>query len=715
MDLSRRFPASLAARITQPMRPAAVRRLARFATGFALLGWVILPSAAAQEGPRSMTIVDLIDLPSVRGVQLAPDGRHLLYVKGEADWKENRTVSHIWRFDIESGAAMQLTYGERGESSPLWSPDGTHIAFVTQRGDDEHNQIYLMRTVGGEARRLTDHATAVGGLEWAPDGRFIYFVASEEKPKEQKEKEKKEDDVFALDEDYQQRHLWRVTVESGEEERITEGDFSVGGYLPSRDGTAIALTRAPTPLYDDSDESEVYVMGSGGGEPVRITDNHVPEGDVELSPDGRHVLFVSSANEDFDFYYNDNLFVAPAAGGPARLLMPDFPYEVMDATWSADGRYVYVLANTGVRQDLFRVEVASDRYERLTEGDHSVGGWSYYPKLRRHVFQISERANPGDVWMLEERRGAQPRQVTHFFDNLEETYRLPRQEAVQWTGADGVTVEGLLFYPLDYQTGQRYPLIVQTHGGPASSDRFGFGSFWDYVQVLASMGYMVLQPNYRGSTGYGDEFLRDMVGHYFANAHLDVMAGVDYLIEQGLVDGDRMGKMGWSAGGHMTNKIITFTDRFKAACSGAGAANWISMYGQSDVRIYRTPWFGGTPWEENAPIDVYWENSPLSDVARVTTPTIFLVGQNDLRVPMPQSVEMHRALKTNGVPTHLYVAPREPHGWGELRHRLFKANVELDWFERWIMERDYEWEKAPDDEDQASDEEVTTDSDARRR
>jgi dipeptidyl aminopeptidase/acylaminoacyl peptidase len=219
---------------------------------------------------------------------------------------------------------------------------------------------------------------------------------------------------------------------------------------------------------------------------------------------------------------------------------------------------------------------------------------------------------------------------------------------------------------------------------------------------------MVLQPNYRGSTGYGDDFLRDMVGHYFKNAHLDVMAGVDYLIEQGLVDGDRMGKMGWSAGGHMTNKIITFTDRFKAACSGAGAANWISMYGQSDVRIYRTPWFGGTPWQENAPIDVYWENSPLSDVAQVTTPTIFLVGQNDARVPMPQSVEMHRALKANGVPTHLFVAPRAGHGWGELRHRLYKANVELDWFERWIMERDYEWEKAPGDEEKAEEEEVTS-------
>jgi dipeptidyl aminopeptidase/acylaminoacyl peptidase len=215
------------------------------------------------------------------------------------------------------------------------------------------------------------------------------------------------------------------------------------------------------------------------------------------------------------------------------------------------------------------------------------------------------------------------------------------------------------------------------------------------VQVLAAKGYAVLKPNYRGSTGYGDPFLRDMIGHYFKNAHLDVMAGVDHVIAMGVADPERLGKMGWSAGGHMTNKIITFTDRFKAASSGAGAANWVSMYAQSDVRTYRTPWFGGTPWQKNAPIDVYWEHSPLKYIANVKTPTIFLVGERDPRVPMPQSVEMYRALKSNGIPTKLYVAPREPHGFQELRHQLFKVNAELDWFEQWVTKRSYTWEQAP--------------------
>jgi dipeptidyl aminopeptidase/acylaminoacyl peptidase len=370
------------------------------------------------------------------------------------------------------------------------------------------------------------------------------------------------------------------------------------------------------------------------------------------------------------------------------------PYEVEDATWSRDGRSIFFIANTGVRSELFRVDVVSQALTQLTRGDHALVQWHYLPGADEHVFGIDERENPGDVHVLPG-GGGTPKRVSRVYDYLAREFRLPRQEAVRWKGEDGVEVEGLLFYPLDYEAGRKYALAVQTHGGPAASDKFGFGQWSEYVPVLASKGYFVLQPNYRGSTGYGDDFLRDMVGHYFRQAHLDVMTGVDGLIAKGLVDGDRMVKMGWSGGGHMTNKIITHTDRFKAASSGAGAVNWISMYAQSDVRIYRTPWFGGTPWQEDAPIDVYWNNSPLKDIYKVKTPTIILVGEKDVRVPPPQSVELYQALKSNGVPTHLYVAPREPHGWRELRHELFKVNVELDWFEKYCMGREYVWETAP--------------------
>jgi len=432
---------------------------------------------------------------------------------------------------------------------------------------------------------------------------------------------------------------------------------------------------------------------------VQLTRNHVPETSARLSPDNKHVLFLTKSNEKFEYYYNANLFLVSATGGEAKQLMPDLPYEILAADWSQDGESIFFTANMGVQVELFQLDVESAELEQLTSDNHAIRTWHYCAAAARHVMSIDRPENPGDVQMLVSRPVAgddpTPQQITHVFDQVAERFRLPRQERITWRGADGVEVEGLLFYPLDYQKGKRYPLVVQAHGGPAHSDRFGFGVWRDYIPILTARGYAIIKPNYRGSTGYGNPFLRDMVGHYYKNAHLDVMAGVDHLIDAGIADGDRMAMMGWSGGGHMTNKIITFTDRFKAAASGAGAVNWISMYGQSDVRIYRTPWFGGTPWQDKAPIDVFWEHSPLKHIAKVKTPTIILVGEKDVRVPMPQSVELYRALKSNGVATHLYVAPRAPHGWDELRHRLFKMNVELDWFAKHVRDGDYTWEKAP--------------------
>ncbi len=656
---------------------------------------------AAQER-RAMTVVDMLEIPSIGNVQLSPDGRQVLYVRSDADWERNTRVSHIWRVDIDGSGTIQLTNGHDGESSPRWSPDGAAIAFLAERGDAEDRQIYLISNAAGEARQLTEHATSVSNITWSPDGRWIYFTATNEKSDEQKKREEAKEDVYAFEEDYRQHHLWRVEVATGTEERLSEGDFSVLGYELSRDGGMIALERGPNPLYDDVRLREAYVMDAAPGAAMRrLTENDVPEYRPTLAPDNRTVMFLADSNEEFESYYNDNIFLVPADGGPARILAADVPYEFNGAIWSRDGRGIFAVANTGVRRDIFRVDVESRRIEQLTpEGDHTVGSVDYVPAADRFVYTLSSATSPGDIWTMDG-RGRGHRQVTHVFDYIAGTFRLPRVEAIRWPGEDGVSVEGLLFYPNDYVEGERYPLVVQTHGGPASSDKFSCCSSGDYAQKLTAMGYMVFQPNYRGSTGYGDDFLRDMVPGYFDQAHRDVMAGVDHLIEHGLVDGDRMAKMGWSAGGHMTNKIITFTDRFAAAASGAGAANWISMYAQSDVRFYRTPWFGGSPWEEGAPIEMYWEHSPLKYVSDVTTPTIFLVGENDPRVPMPQSVEMYRALEANGVPTHLYVAPREQHGWRELRHRLFKVNVELDWFERWVRDREYEWEEAPETDEGA--------------
>jgi dipeptidyl aminopeptidase/acylaminoacyl peptidase len=654
-----------------------------------------LPTALAQ-GPRPMTLVDMIDVPQIADPQISADGRQILYLRSDANWKADRRIGHIWRVNSDGTGLVQMTSGADGESSPRWSPDGKTIAFQAKRGaePDAVAQIYLMANAGGEARALTSHTTAISNITWSPDGSTIYFRAPDPKSEEQKAREKLKDDVYRFDEDYQQQHLWSVSVASRAEKRITQGDYSVLSYNLSVDGKKFALNRGPSPLLEDGDQSEVWVMESTGANAKQITHNRVGETEATLSPDNSQVLFLSQADAKFETYHNAKVFIAPAAGGDSRVLMPDLPYEVEKASWSKDGKAIFFLANMGVHTELFSVSVASPKPEQLTTGEHTIAGWTMSTAANQHIFTQSEPMSPAEIWVSSVSGGGAPKKVTSVFEDLRKRFRLPRQEAIRWKGADGKTVEGLLYYPLDYQEGQRYPLVVQTHGGPAASDKYGFGGLQNYVPVLTAKGYVVLQPNYRGSTGYGDDFLRDMVGHYFQNAHLDVLAGVDELIRRGIADPDHLVKMGWSGGGHMTNKIITSTTRFKAASAGAGAANWISMYAQSDVRTYRTPWFGGTPWQKDAPISAFWDNSPLKDVWKVTTPTIFLVGEKDVRVPSPQSVEMYRALKSNHVPTHLYIAPREPHGWAELRHVLFKMNVELDWFEKYAMNRSYTWETA---------------------
>jgi dipeptidyl aminopeptidase/acylaminoacyl peptidase len=655
--------------------------------------WMLAWSMAAAAQPRPLGFVDALALPLIQDPQLSPDGKQVLFVMDAPDWKANRRVGHIHRVEADGSGLVQLTFGERGETSPRWSPDGTHVAFLSRRDGDAHNQVYLLPSGGGEARRLTTHATAPTALTWTPDGARLYFLAPDAKSAEQQERDRLQDDVYAFEEtNFTQRHLWHVD-RAGVSQRVTDGAFSVTQYTISPDGARLVMSRTASPLLEFSHLNELWVSDANGRDARQLTSgNRVNEGGMAIAPDNARVLFVSGANEAMEGYHNGKIFVLPLAGGPARLVTPaDAPYDVSAAEWSRDGSGIFFVANMGVHDELFRLDVASRRATALTDGEHSLGGFSYTPSLDRFVFTRNTAAHPAEVHLSTPASPA-PQRVTRVFDDLASRYLLARQERVTWKGQDGQTVEGLLYYPVGYQQGQRYPLIVATHGGPAASDKFGFSHD---AQVYAGKGYAVLKPNYRGSTGYGDAFLREMSKGYFKQAHLDVMTGTDALIAKGIADPARLVKMGWSAGGHMTNKIVTFTDRFKAASSGAGAANWISMYAQSDNREFRTPWFGGTPWQADAPIDLYWDHSPLKFVSQVKTPTIFLVGEEDPRVPLPQSIEMFRALRSNGVPTHLYVAPREGHGWTELRHRLFKLQIEMEWFEKWVHGRTYAWEPVP--------------------
>jgi len=665
------------------------------ATAAALTGAGLTTRAA--EGRRPMSLVDIAELQRVTAPRLSPDGRTLAYMLTKVDWKLGRPIAHLWRQDLH-GAAVQLTFSEGGDipapRTVRWSPDGKAILFMRA------GQIQIIPANGGEPRALTHHATAPATPFWSPDGTLVYFLASDAPTSEERDRERLRDDVYAFDENYKQRHLWKVVVATGAETQLDAGDYSVTDYRLSRDGTKVSMHRAPTPLPGDSFRSEVWVMDVSGANARALTRNGVEEVFAEFSPDNSQVLFLADTNERFEPYYNTALFVVPAAGGTPQPVLPDFKYAIDDAAWAPDGKSIIAVVNLGVHSEIFQIDVASHRARPLTDGQHYIpvqaGGWQLVPGGGVIMTQLDQPSRWGDVWTMP-LAGGTLTQLTHVYDPLERDFILPRQEKVEWKGADGQTIEGMLMYPVGYQPGTRYPLVVQMHGGPFESDHFGGGSgqSLNYFPVLAGNGYAVLRPNYRGSTGYGNDFYRDPVGGYFRNMHTDVMNGVDALIARGIADPDRLVCMGYSAGGTLVNKLVTMTDRFKAASSFAGIANWISLFAQSEIRSYRVPWFGGTPWQKDAPIDLLWTMSPLKDVAKVKTPTLFFSGADDTRVGLAQSIEMYRALKSNDVPTHLYVGPGEGHQWGGLRHQIFKGNVELEWFAKYANGRPHVWEKAP--------------------
>jgi len=666
-----------------------VVRIATLVAGVA----VLTPLGA--QSPKAISIVELAELPRILSPALSPDGRTLVYMLSGADWKSGRLIWHLWKQDVGGGAPVQLTFTEAGDI-PVglrWSPDGKTILLLRA------GQISLLPAAGGEARVLSRHATGVSSPTWTPDGSAIYFLATDAAASEERERARQSGDVYGFDEDYRQRHLWKLTVAGGDETQITKGNFSVIEYKLSPDGTRLAVKQSPTPLEEDGVRSEIWFMDAGGGNARQVTTNTIEETGLDISPDNSQVLFVSESGPRLEPYYPFSLFVVPASGGAVRAVLPDFGYAVEQAAWSPRGRTIIASVNMGVHGEMFEIEPDSGRARQLTDGQHYIPPtWSMSAAAGKAVFQVDEPTRFGDVWTLSVgESGAAPQRITGRFDAIERSGSLPRQEKAEWKSADGTTIEGILFYPLDYQPARRYPLVVQLHSGPMVSDSFGAGPglVLNYFPVLTGKGYAVLRPNYRGSTGYGHAFYRDVNNGYFNNMVGDVMSGVDHLVQRGVADPDRLIVMGWSAGGTLVNKLVTATSRFKAASSGAGIANWISLYGQTDNTSFRRTWFGGTPWQKNARMETFWNSSPLKDVANVRTPLLLFAGENDARVPMAQSIEMFRALKSHDVPTHFYVGPREGHVWTDLRHLLFKANTEIEWFEKYANGRSYTSEKAP--------------------
>ncbi|MBI2404444.1 MAG: S9 family peptidase, partial [Gemmatimonadetes bacterium] len=475
--------------------------------------------------------------------------------------------------------------------------------------------------------------------------------------------------------------------------RLTrDGSISVTGFTISGDSRWIGFrgvssdrfkrTRGGTVMGGESNlYTELYLLEAATGQIEQLTRaEEIGKGGPYFSPDGRWVAF--TAPRDLTRYtrgLTQRIYLRAVGqkGGEFRRLGDSFDGNLGIDVWSTDNTIYF---NEGIRAtgQLLALDVNRNSVELDQDAGVFLINYSN-PSTPSALYTVTslDQVTNRSAW----------RQLTDVNPQVR-GFALGSQEEISWRSTDGQQVGGVLTLPVGYQRGQRYPLIVWIHGGPSAADLNQFNAS---VQVYAGDGYAVLRPNYRGSSNYGEAF-NDINGNYFPQGFDDIMAGVDHLIAQGIVDGNRMGAMGWSAGGHWSNWILTHTDRFKAISTGAGAMNWISMYAQTDGQRHRQEYFGGKlPYHD---FDAYWNQSPLKYITNAKTPTMIHVVKGDPRVPAPQSVELHMALKQLGVPVEFFMYPGDSHGIPDPRNRMVKAVAEKAWMDyhvRGIGER-FAWQ-----------------------
>lgn len=719
-----------------------------------LLSLLLVAGALPAQQKRPMTFMDVMNMRTVQNTSLSPDGKWLVYVRNVPDWKEGKSFGDLHLVSVTQGAgsARQMTFTKgKNEISPTWSRDSRFFVFASNReappSSANENQLYMMRPDGGEARRLTEakdgvggfafsrdgkwlafsagkdnqqqiwaipvdeidtakpvqwtrHATPVGAWQFSPDSRRIYFLSGDKFDKDNKDRLDKKFNVMVRNQETPLTHLWSFDPVTREEKKLTTGEeYTVSDVVISEDSRWVGFRGTPNTRYlrtvmEAATYADLYLIDVAGGKTERLTNNkEIGESTLSFSPDSKWIAF--SADNDFTYFRDNRLYVRPVAGGTWRKLGDGFDGDVTAGFWSDDSKTVYFGAGIGATRQVMALNVDSGKVAPIT----SVPGVVMAIKDRdtkRILVLYSDPQSPANWFTVSEPSRLATRtawvQLTDANPQTKEL-ALGRTEAIRWKSTDGQMVEGVLVLPPNYETGKRYPLIVQIHGGPASAAVLGFDAgYSDYSNIYAGNGYVCLKPNYRGSTNYGEKFRMQIAGDYFRQGYEDIMAGVDHLVKEGIVDPARMGVMGWSAGGHWSNWILTHTDRFKAISSGAGAMNWISMYAQNDTQRLRENYFGGQPYEN---FEKWWNVSPLKYIKNAKTPTLIHVVDGDPRVPRPQSEELHMALKKLGVPTEFLVYPGNTHGIPDARNQLVKMVAEFNWFEKYLRDKQgwFEWKE----------------------
>jgi dipeptidyl aminopeptidase/acylaminoacyl peptidase len=649
------------------------------------VGW-LLNSTSATLHAQGLTPERVASIQQIETVAMSPDGARvafILEIPRTEDESPGRAHTELHVVPVAGGEPTAIVRAPRDADTPRWSPDGATLAFVARLGEDSREQVYAVPREGGEPTLLLRLSHDVMDFAWSPDGRSIAYTAREPEPQELVERRERGDDVEVADENVRHVRLWVADLESGEIRPVTPGDQTVRAFAWKPDGKAFAVQMTEGADVDAGYMfRRIYTLQAGGGDPKLLTETKGKLGEMAWSPKGERLAFLGAVS------LNDPLaqsvFVAPSAGGAAVNRTPGFEGSALSVGWLDDATVVFVAAE-GTRTTLNRVGATTGTIERLAgNGAEVFTDASFDARARRFAVAAGSAAQPAEVFTGRIGDDRLTRLTKHnaWLSEVE----LARQETVEWAGADGWRIQGVLIHPLGEVDGRRYPLAILPHGGPEGITYDGWTTRALYpAQVLAARGYAVLMPNYRGSGGRGVRFAkadhRDLGGKEF----VDVVAGIDHLAEMGLVDPNRVGISGTSYGGYFSAWGATrYSERFRAAITFAGISNWVSFTGTTDIP-YEMSIVHWDTWWFNDP-GLAWDRSPLAWINTTKTATLVAHGLADTRVHPEQSIELYTALRIKGIPSGLVLYPREPHGLRERAHQLDFMGRVLDWFDTHVKE-----------------------------
>jgi dipeptidyl aminopeptidase/acylaminoacyl peptidase len=628
---------------------------------FALFSFV----AGGFSQSRRFSADDLTKIVRIGDQQISPDGKTISIVVGRANLKEDRWDSEIDFVEVATKQLRVMTHDRVGAGSVRWSPTGDRIAYLAQDGDKKA-QIYVMPVNGGESVQLTHSKTPVTVIAWRPDGQGLAYAAADEEP-ERKDEAKFEDAFEVGNNSYLERaaarpvHLWTVTV-SGQAKRLTSGSWSLPVHMapsgpPSQitytaDGRSIVFVRAESPITGDSDTARLQLVDAATGATRPLTKSAVAEGNPILSPDGTQVAYASS--RDGKRGNEETVYVAPVAGGAGRDVAFALDRGIAGGAWMPDGKALLLSANDGTRV-AYWVQPLDGAAKRVAMGSLSPSPAMNVGKDGAVALTATDATHPAELFYMAH-VGDAPVQMTHL-QTVTDGVTLGKQETVTWK-SDKLDVNGVLTYPPDYAAGKKYPLVLYIHGGPTATS---LETFTPASQILAAQGWLVLEPNYRGSNNGGNGFETAIVNDASAGPGRDIMAGVKAIEERGIVDEKRLAVSGWSYGGQMTSWMIgNYPAVWKAAVAGAPVTDLVDQYSLSDNNVERVAHYGPSPFVGDN-LKSYAVQSPITYAWRVKAPTLIMSDVGDWRVTTTQAYKLFHALKDNGVTVKFVAFPVPGH------------------------------------------------------